>query len=206
MWWPSRNGRLPMWWPSRNGRFRLRPSALAWGCHKPSRLHRRRRGRREHCFTLLRTSAARSREAWMSASDNLSTKCSGLLLRSSFAILAARTRHLFSVGPRPSNSSDIILRASSEPPTSIVGRLLRTRGSKVWSRSKGLGAWASTSKFFAEMNRTQDVCPATKGCSALPVNAEREGPNDHSHPLCLTCPGPSMAGAFSAGTDHALVR
>jgi hypothetical protein len=32
----------------------------------------------------------------MSANDNLSTKCSGLLLRSSFAILAARTRHLFS--------------------------------------------------------------------------------------------------------------
>jgi hypothetical protein len=33
----------------------------------------------------------------MSASGNLSTKCSGLLLRSSFAILAARTRHLISV-------------------------------------------------------------------------------------------------------------
>src|SRR5260370_11853111 len=52
----------------------------------------------------------------MSASDNLSTKCSGLLLRSSFAILAARARHLFSVAPmpafsvasRPSNSSDIM--------------------------------------------------------------------------------------------------
>src|SRR5215813_10383042 len=60
----------------------------------------------------------------MSASDNRLTKCSGLLLRSSFAILAARTRHLisaarmpaFSVASRPSNSSDIILRASSEPP------------------------------------------------------------------------------------------
>jgi len=46
---------------------------------------------------------------------NLSTKCSGLLLRSSFAILTARTRHLISVAPmpafsvasRPSNSSDI---------------------------------------------------------------------------------------------------
>jgi hypothetical protein len=75
----------------------------------------------------------------MSVSDNLSTKCSGLLLRSSFAILAARTRHLISVdrmaafsdASKLSNSSDIILRASSEPPTSIVGRLLRTRGSKV---------------------------------------------------------------------------
>ena len=52
----------------------------------------------------------------MSASDNLSTKCSGLLLRSSFAILAARARHLisaapmpaFSVASRPSNSSDIM--------------------------------------------------------------------------------------------------
>src|SRR5215831_13390938 len=52
----------------------------------------------------------------MSASDNLSTKCSGLLLRSSFAILAARARHLYSAAPmpafsvasRPSNSSDIM--------------------------------------------------------------------------------------------------
>ena|SRR5215467_3844532 len=52
----------------------------------------------------------------MSASNNLSTNCSGLLLRSSFAILAARTRHLFSVTLRLSNSSDIILRACSEPP------------------------------------------------------------------------------------------
>src|SRR5215472_4896597 len=60
----------------------------------------------------------------MSASDNLPTKCSGLLLRSSFAILAARTRHLtsvdrmpaFSVASRPSNSSDILLGTSSEPP------------------------------------------------------------------------------------------
>src|SRR5215467_3465774 len=60
----------------------------------------------------------------MSASNNLSTKCSGLLLRSSFAILAARTRHLisvarmaaFSVASRLSNSSDILLRAFSEPP------------------------------------------------------------------------------------------
>src|SRR5262249_15229483 len=50
------------------------------------------------------------------ASDNLSTKCSGLLLRSSFAILDARARHLFSVAPMPafpvaswpSNSSDIV--------------------------------------------------------------------------------------------------
>src|SRR5215510_4116860 len=53
----------------------------------------------------------------MSASDNLSTKCSGVLLRSSFAILAARTRHRYSTlsQPRPSrsppgwsNSSDIV--------------------------------------------------------------------------------------------------
>src|SRR5262249_31636533 len=43
-------------------------------------------------------------------------KCSGLLLRSSFPILAARARHLFSVAPmpafsvapRPSNSSDMV--------------------------------------------------------------------------------------------------
>jgi hypothetical protein len=33
----------------------------------------------------------------MSASDNLSTKCSGFLLHSSFAIFVARARHLFSV-------------------------------------------------------------------------------------------------------------
>src|SRR5215469_16325786 len=51
----------------------------------------------------------------MSASDDFSTKCSGFLLRSSFAILAARARHLFSAAPMPafsgtsraSNSSDI---------------------------------------------------------------------------------------------------
>jgi len=73
----------------------------------------------------------------MSASDTLSTKCSGFLLRSSFAILAARTRHLisvprmaaFSVASKLSNSSDILLRASSEPPTA-VGRLMRALGSK----------------------------------------------------------------------------
>src|SRR5262249_56134409 len=60
----------------------------------------------------------------MSASNNLSTNCSGLLLRSSFAILAARTRHLisvarmaaFSVASRLSNSSDILLRASYSRP------------------------------------------------------------------------------------------
>src|SRR6516164_8088586 len=56
--------------------------------------------------------------------DNLSTKCSALLLRSSFAILAARARHLFSAAPmpafsvasRPSNSSDIGRSDISEPP------------------------------------------------------------------------------------------
>jgi len=42
----------------------------------------------------------------MSASDNLSTKCSGLLLRSSFAILAARARHLFSAAPMPAFSGE----------------------------------------------------------------------------------------------------
>jgi hypothetical protein len=40
----------------------------------------------------------------MSASDNLSTKCSGLLLRSSFAILAARARHLYSAASMPAFS------------------------------------------------------------------------------------------------------
>jgi hypothetical protein len=40
----------------------------------------------------------------MSAIDNLSTKCSGLLLRSSFAILAARPRHLFRAAPTPAFS------------------------------------------------------------------------------------------------------
>jgi len=72
----------------------------------------------------------------MSTSNNLSTNCSGLLLRSSFAILAARTRHLISaarmaalsVASRRSNSSDIILRASSEPPPPpSVAPVARTR-------------------------------------------------------------------------------
>ena len=53
---------------------------------------------------MVRISAARSRQARMSAIDNLSTKCSGLLLRSSFAILAARARHLFSAAPTPALS------------------------------------------------------------------------------------------------------
>src|SRR5215472_2908243 len=56
----------------------------------------------------------------MSASENSSTKCSGLLLRSSFAILAARTRDrfstlstaAFSTRCRGSNSSDIVHRPS----------------------------------------------------------------------------------------------
>src|SRR5215470_4866819 len=67
----------------------------------------------------------------MSASDNLSTKCSGLLLRRSFAILAARTRHLisaalmpaFSVASRPSNSSDIAALISIPKHKSINGGL-----------------------------------------------------------------------------------
>jgi hypothetical protein len=41
----------------------------------------------------------------MSASDNWSTKCSGLLLRSSFAILAARARHLFSAASHRPDSA-----------------------------------------------------------------------------------------------------
>src|SRR5262249_17946050 len=115
----------------------------------------------------------------MSASDNLSTKCSGFLLRSSFAILAARTRHLisaarmvaFSVASRPSNSSDIILRASSELPCHRRSPVARTRF-KVLIYLKHFGAGAcgalvSTSKFLAQMNKTQDVGRATEGCSAL---------------------------------------
>jgi hypothetical protein len=86
-------------------------------------------------FTVMRTSAARSREALMSASDNLSTKCSGLLLRSSFAILAARARHLisaapmpaFSVASRPSNSSDIMRSGFSEPSLGPLVAFERTR-------------------------------------------------------------------------------
>jgi hypothetical protein len=62
----------------------------------------------------LRTSAALSREAQKSANDNLSTKCSGLLLRSLLSIWRTRARHLFSaasiaafsMGSRPSNSLD----------------------------------------------------------------------------------------------------
>jgi hypothetical protein len=65
----------------------------------------------------------------MSASDNLSTKCSGFLLRSSFAILAARTRHLisvarmaaFSVASRLSNASDILLRDMAEKAPAVDG-------------------------------------------------------------------------------------
>src|SRR5262245_23588176 len=93
----------------------------------------------------------------MSASNNLSTNCSGLLLRSSFAILAARTRHLisaarmaaFSVASRLSNSSDIILRASSEPPYHRRSPLARTRF-KTLIYLKGLGARACGGLGFNE--------------------------------------------------------
>ena len=74
----------------------------------------------------------------MSASDNLSTKCSGLLLRSSFAILAARTRHLFSVAPMPafsfafglSNSSDIILKDIVPSPILVIRERMSSSASK----------------------------------------------------------------------------
>src|SRR6516165_11808333 len=86
----------------------------------------------------------------MSASNNLSTNCSGLLLRSSFAILAARTRHLisaarmaaFSVASRPLNSSDIMLRASSEPPHIDRGSPVERTRFKTLIYRKGFGAGA----------------------------------------------------------------
>src|SRR5262249_52185914 len=92
--------------------------------------------RRHFCS---RTPAARSREASMSASDNLSTKCSGLLLRSSFAILAARRRHLISVAPMPafsfasrlSNSSDIILKDMCLLPSLVPSRRERSPGEEA---------------------------------------------------------------------------
>ena len=68
----------------------------------------------------------------MSASDNLSTKCSGLLSRSSFAILVARARHLFSEAPMP---SDIMHSDISQPPLGPVGRLFSAPGSNLrWQR------------------------------------------------------------------------
>src|SRR5215475_9193364 len=137
----------------------------------------------------------------MSASDSLSTKCSGLLLRSSFAILAARTRHLISVAPRLSNSSDILLRASSEPPH-------RHRSPGACTRFKvliylkrfaapGCGALVSTSKVLGQMNKTQDVGRATEGCSALQSLLVQSGKGRiASDPALLNLPRPLMAGAF----------
>src|SRR5262245_66433565 len=46
-----------------------------------------------------------------------------------FALFSAASTAAFSVASRLSNSSDILLRASSEPPPA-VGRLLRAPGSK----------------------------------------------------------------------------
>src|SRR5262249_33933466 len=125
-----------------------------------------------------RRRAVCSREAYRSARDKLSTKCWGFLLRSSFAILAARTRHLisvariaaFSVASRLSNSSDIILRASAKPPH--VGRLVRASGSKVLG-----AAMAPKNKSLAQINKSPDVGKATKKCSAQRDDAERKGPN-----------------------------
>ena len=61
-------------------------------------------------------------------------------------------------------------------------------------------AMASRSKFLAQMNKTQDVGRATKGCSALQsltVGAERAGPNS-SHSALLNLPRPvKRLGPFS---------
>src|SRR5262245_45685243 len=105
----------------------------------------------------------------MSASNNLSTNCSGLLLRSSFAILAARTRHLisvaqmaaFSIASRPSKSSDIPLADIFRAAPTAVGRACCAHqvqsfdlDQTFWCR--GLwGIWPQPSKFFAEMNKTR---------------------------------------------------
>src|SRR6516165_6234121 len=110
----------------------------------------------------------------MSASDNLSTKCSGLLLRSSFAILVARARHLFSTVPMPafsvasrlSNSSDILFAHLQSRPHCRRSPVAPARF-KTLIYLKGFGAGAcgalvSTSKVLAQMNKTQDVGRATK--------------------------------------------
>jgi len=114
-----------------------------------------------------RSRAAYSREESKADNDNLSTKCSGLLLRSSFAILAARTRHLisvarmaaFSVASRLSNSSDILLRAASEPPRR-GSPVARTRfKTLIYLKGFGVGACGalvSTSKVLAQMNKSPD--------------------------------------------------
>src|SRR6516225_3098154 len=60
----------------------------------------------------------------MSASENLS-KCSGLLLRSSFAILAARTRHLISVARMAAFS---VASRLSKPPTAFRAGTRAARG------------------------------------------------------------------------------
>src|SRR5262245_46620126 len=109
----------------------------------------------------------------MSASDNLSTKCSGLLLRSSFAILAASTRHLisaarmpaFSVASRLSNSSDILLfrhlQSRSHRRRSPV---VRTRF-KTLIYLKGFGAGACgghgfNEQILAQMNKSPKLAAA----------------------------------------------
>src|SRR5262245_59181196 len=94
---------------------------------------------RTYCLFCSRSRAAYSREASKAASDNLSTKCSGLLLPSSLPIWAARVRHLssaastaaFSVASKPSNSSDILLADIFRAAPTAVGRLFRAPGSKV---------------------------------------------------------------------------
>src|SRR5262245_1669887 len=91
---------------------------------------------RTYCLFCSRSRAAYSREASKAASDNLSTKCSGLLLPSALSIWAARVRHLlspasmpaFSVASGLSNSSDIRLRASSQPPTAFRAGTRAARG------------------------------------------------------------------------------
>jgi len=111
------------------------------------------------------------------AGANLSTKCSGLLLRSSLAIWAARRRHPFSaasnpgfsVASRPSNSSDITRAPTSQRrPSARWSPVERTRFKVVLANS----TWRVTGSScrIAPVHRADCVCfvTADEGAAARP--------------------------------------
>src|SRR5262245_21692145 len=109
----------------------------------------------------------------MSASNNLSTNCSGLLLRSSFAILAARTRHLISVARMAAFSvaSRLSIHQTycfAHLTAAHIGRgspVARTRFKfLIYLKRFGAGAClASTNKSLALKNKSPDGVRATTG-------------------------------------------
>src|SRR5262245_27699847 len=118
-----------------------------------------------------------------------------------FALFTAPSTAAFSVASRLSNSSDILLRASSEPPPPWVACCAHQvqnfdLSRRFWCR----GLWGR-GKFFAEMNKTRgdsDYGMFGPTCECRAGRAELI-----THTRSANLPRPTMAGAFSVhGSDE----